>query len=39
MFDQDDNKPSMLHRRLYIFITPFTLAHLSGNSVAADSKL
>jgi hypothetical protein len=39
MFDQEDNKPSMLHRMLYIFITPVTPAHLSGNSVAADSKL
>jgi hypothetical protein len=39
MFDQEDNKPSMLHWRFYVVITPFIPAHLSGNSVAADSKL
>jgi hypothetical protein len=39
VFDQEDDKPLMLHRRLCVFITPFTHAHLSGDSVAADSKL
>ena len=39
VLNQEATKPSMLHRRLCVFITPFTPAHLLGNSVAADSKL